>query len=235
MNISKDIYILCLESSTSICSVALCKNGETIASKDSLEGQKHSRWMTVYVQQLLAEANLKIDQLHAVAVSEGPGSYTGLRVGYSIAKGICYRLDIPIIEIPTLEALGTSFKVPTDETHVIISAIDARRMEVYWRIINDKGSCLKETEAHIYNVTSFDSYAHVDRIYVVGDGAEKINNMELDEHIKGKIYIKNHLTYATNLSKLAFYKYENGLFGDTAYSTPFYLKSPNITTPKKKI
>jgi tRNA threonylcarbamoyladenosine biosynthesis protein TsaB len=235
MSKSNDIYILCLESSTSICSVALCKNGETIATKDALEGQKHSKWMTVFIQDLLAEANLKIDQLHAVAVSQGPGSYTGLRVGYSIAKGICYRLSIPMIEVATLEALGSSFIPDQDTSHVVISTIDARRMEVYWRVIDEKGQCLRETEAHIYSETSFDAFAEYDKIYVIGDGAEKTNGITLDPYISDKVYIKNHLTFATNLSKIAFYKYNNEVFVDVAYSTPYYLKSPNITTPKKKI
>lgn len=235
MSENTDIYILCLESSTSICSVALCKNGKTIASKDSTEGQKHSKWMTVFVQDLLAEANIKIDQLHAVAVSQGPGSYTGLRVGYSIAKGICFRLDIPMIEIPSLEALGSSFPVEKDDNYVIVSTIDARRMEVYWRIIDKNGECLQDTEAHIYSETSFDTFLGFDSIYVVGDGSEKINNLDLYQHIVEKIHVKKHLTFATNLSELAFYKYRNGLFADTAYSTPFYLKSPNITKSKKTI
>ena len=235
MSESKDIYILCLESSTSICSVALCKNGKTIATKDSTEGQKHSKWMTVFIQDLLAEAKIEINKLHAVAVSQGPGSYTGLRVGYSIAKGICFRLGIPMIEIPSLEALGTSLSIEEEESFVIVSTIDARRMEVYWRVINHKGECLQETEAHIYSETSFDAFLAYSKIFVIGDGAEKMNELSLDPHVENKISIKKHLTFATNLSSIAFYKYENGLFVDTAYSTPFYLKSPNITKSKKTI
>jgi len=227
-------YILLLESSTSICSVAIAKDGVVIASKDSLEGQRHSKWMTVFVQDLLAEANLKIDQLAAVAVSGGPGSYTGLRVGYSIAKGIAFRLDIPIIEVPTLEALGQSYKAKGD-SYCIVSTIDARRMEVYWRVTDDAGNCIQETEAHIYEETSFDRFLAYEVLFIVGDGAKKVGEIGLEAHVMNKVRIVDHLTLASNLVDIAFEKFNNSQFADTAYCTPFYLKSPRITQSKKNI
>ena len=228
-------YILLLESSTTICSVALSHDGKVIASKDSMDGQRHSKWMTVFVQDLLAEASLKINQLDAVAVSSGPGSYTGLRVAYSIAKGIAFRLDIPILEIPTLEALGTSYQVEGEEPHCVIATIDARRMEVYWRVTDEKGLCIQETEAHIYAETSFDRFLSYDSIYVVGDGAEKISEIGVDSHVMKKITVIEHLTLAANLSKIAYSKFTVGDFADVAYCTPFYLKSPRVTQSKKII
>lgn len=230
------VYILCLESSTSICSVALSKNGKLVATKDATEGQKHSKWMTVFIETLLAEAKVEIKQLSAIAVSSGPGSYTGLRVAYSIAKGIGFSLSIPIIEIPTLEALGSSFQAKeSKDNYCIISTIDARRMEVYWRAVDNKGKCIVETEAHIYFEVSFDRFLSYEYIYIIGNGAEKINELELDAHILQKIKIENHLTFASNLVSLAFDKYLNKAFSDLAYCTPFYLKSPRITTSKKII
>lgn len=229
------IYTLLLESSTTICSVSLSLDGVVIASKDSMEGQRHSKWMTVFVQDLLAEANIKISQLSAIAISSGPGSYTGLRVAYSIAKGIAFRLDIPIIEVPTLEALGQSYKVESYESYCIISAIDARRMEVYWRVADQNGICIQDTEAHIYTETSFDRFLSYNRIYVVGDGAEKINEIGLEAHVMDKIKIVDHQTLASNLSEIAHAKYIGNEFADMAYCTPFYLKSPRITQSKKII
>lgn len=228
-------YILLLESSTTICSVALSLDGKVIASKDSMDGQRHSKWMTVFVQDLLAEANLKIDQLDAVAVSSGPGSYTGLRVAYSIAKGIAFRLDIPIIEIPTLDALGTSYQVEGKESHCVIATIDARRMEVYWRVTDESGLCIQETEAHIYTETSFDPFLSYDTIYVVGDGAQKIMDIGLASHVIEKIKVAEHLTLAANLCELAHAKFTSKDFADVAYCTPFYLKSPRVTQSKKII
>lgn len=235
MESQTDIYILCLESSTSICSVALSLNGRTIASKDSIEGQKHSKWMTVFIEDLLAEANVSIDQLHAIAVSQGPGSYTGLRVAYSIAKGMALRLNIPIIEIPTLEALGYSFHPTYDKPFCKVSTIDARRMEVYWRITDAQDSCITNTEAHIYSESSFDHLLSYERIYIIGDGGEKINELQWGDDVMKKIHVIEHLTFASNLSSLAFKKYEKAQFADVAYCVPFYLKSPRITTSKKKI
>ena len=236
MDDSKSTYILCLESSSSICSVALSKDGEVLATKDATEGQKHSKWMTVFIETLLAEAKISLNQLSAIAVSSGPGSYTGLRVAYSIAKGIGYSLSIPIIEVPTLEALGNSFTLAdANNSYCIISALDARRMEVYWRITNNLGECMVETEAHIYSETSFDPFLGYDKIYVVGDGAEKINELDLDKEVLDKIQIFKHFTFASNLSSLAYSKFLKNEFADIAYCTPFYLKSPRITTSKKVI
>lgn len=235
MSTDNHIYILCLESSTQICSVSLSKDGKTIASKDAAEGQKHSKWMTVFIEELLAEANIKIDQLHAIAVSQGPGSYTGLRVAYSIAKGIAFRLSIPIIEVPTLEALGQSFTVDQEQSYCVVSTIDARRMEVYWRVVNHEGECLVDTEAHIYSATSMDAFLVYDIIYIIGDGAEKVHELEWAADVRDRIRVEKHLTFASNLAHLAHDKYTKEQFGDVAYCTPFYLKSPRITTSKKTI
>ena len=154
--------ILCIETSTSVCSAAICKDGEPIKQCINLEGGNHARLLPSYIDELLAyarEQGLKID---AVALSEGPGSYTGLRIGTSTAKGLCYGLNVPLIPVPTLEVLKLASGV---KQGILIPMIDARRMEIYTMIDGETKAVVVENEDSLY--------AGDEEVYYFGDGAEK--------------------------------------------------------------
>ena len=145
--------ILNIETSTEVCSVSISKNGELLCMKETVEGMSHSQLLTVFIEELLAENNLELNQLDAVAVSKGPGSYTGLRIGVSVAKGLCYGLDIPLLSVNSLEIMGKHSALHLDqysnENALFCPMIDARRMEVYTALYNSKGEEIKPISAEI--------------------------------------------------------------------------------------
>lgn len=229
--------ILLLESSTKVCSVALALNGKVIAQEETPDGNKHSEWMTVYVERVFQAVGYKYNQLNAIVVSQGPGSYTGLRVAYSVAKGMAFRLSIPIIEVDTLSSLAHGYQMehPLKDDEVIIPMIDARRMEVYLQALDSDMNIIKTLEAHIFTEQSFDGYLQYNKIHLVGDGAPKVNELDLDEDVQRRICIHNVVCSASHLLHEAMIKFDHGAFSDIAYCTPNYLKSPNITTSKKSV
>lgn len=234
---SSNTLILLLESSTKVCSVALSLNGEIIAIEETAEGNRHSEWMTVYVERVFQSSGYKYNQLNAIAVSQGPGSYTGLRVAYSIAKGMAFRLSIPIIEVDTLSSIahGYNAKHPIQLDEVVIPMIDARRMEVYLQALDHTMEITKSLEAHVFTEQSFDAYLQYNKIHLVGDGATKVDQLNLDQDIKSKITIHNIFCSASHMVFEAQQKFDREAFSDLAYCTPHYLKSPNITTSKKTV
>lgn len=227
--------ILLLESATKVCSVALSDGNRLLACKESLDGNKHSEWMTVYIEEILEETKTSYKDLKAVAVSRGPGSYTGLRVAYSVAKGIAFRWDLPLIEVDNLAAMALEeIEQNSYDNAVFIPMIDARRMEVYRSIYDASGACILTTEAHILTTSTFDSLVDYDQIVLLGDGAHKVQTLDLDPGIAAKIMYKTTLSSAAFLRYEAAKKYTEEDFSDLMYSVPFYLKSPNITQSKKK-
>ena len=207
--------ILCIETSTSVCSAAICKDGAPIRQCICNEGSNHARLLPRYIDQLLAysrEHGLSID---AVALSEGPGSYTGLRIGASTAKGICYGLNIPLIPVPTLEVLKAASHI---EEGILIPMIDARRMEVYTALYSAE---VKGPQARAVVVENEDSlYAGNDEVYYFGDGAEKCQTVLTGPNWH---YIPNIVPEAQYMGRLASERL--AISGEKiAYYEPYYLK-----------
>jgi len=232
--------ILNIETSTEVCSVTLAENGLTLFHKESSEGLNHSKLLTVFIQELLEENNFGIDKLDAVAVSKGPGSYTGLRIGVSVAKGLCYGLNIPLIGIGSIDAMGVYTAQNTTEFYnsgnneelLFCPMIDARRMEVYTSLYNTKGEQILPVSAEIINENSFKEFLKDKKILFFGNGAEKCKEKITHENA---LFEGPEKTSARFMQNLAENKYNKQEFEDLAYFEPFYLKDFVATIPKNKI
>lgn len=224
-------YILCIETSTDICSICIAKDGKLVSFRETARTYSHSEVITLFIKQCLEEAKIDISQLNAVAVSAGPGSYTALRIGSTTAKGICYACDIPLISVDTLSALANGIKDQVGPEDVIIPLLDARRKEVYHAVYRYNLNQVKPVAPLILDEYSFKEYKSFNKIHFCGDGVDKAKDI---------ISIKNAIFHNSDASARymileAFDKYGKGKVVDTAYFTPFYYKSPNITTQKKNI
>lgn len=210
--------ILHLETATVVCSVALSENGKLL-KEITLKNDKyaHGEQLTVLISQVLKESNKTINELQAVSVSMGPGSYTGLRIGLSTAKGLCYALNIPIIGIPSLDALIELGRVQYPES-TLCPVFDARRMEVYSQIVSTEGDVLKGLSSDIIDTYS---YTEFEPFVVFGDGAEKLKPLWNERNLYFDLEIQ---CSAIGQVKLAHSKYCNQEFEDLAYSEPIYLK-----------
>ena len=224
--------ILNIETSTEVCSVTISKDGELLFKKETLEGLSHSELLTVFIEELLAENNFKLKQLDAVAVSKGPGSYTGLRIGVSVAKGLCYGLEIPLIAVNSLEIMGTSTALNSTENMLFCPMIDARRMEVYTALYNSKGEEIKPVSAEIIKDDFLLGYLANHKILFFGNGAEKCKTQITHPNA---IFDGPDKTSAQFMQKLTETKYNKKEFENVAYFEPFYLKDFVATIPKNKI
>lgn len=228
--------ILCLETSTAVCSVALVHNGSVIASKESLDGQNHAEKITIFIDEVMKAAGVAYKDLDAIATSMGPGSYTGLRIGVSTAKGLCYAMEKPLIAIDTLAAMAEGFcnselRVLNPDS-ILCPMIDARRMEVYSAFFNEKLEKISDTEALIIDENSFMSLKQNNHIYLFGDGADKLSSLfENDDKIT---VVEKFRCSATYMAKLADNAFNNKNFVDVAYFEPFYLKDFVPGLPKVK-
>lgn len=211
-------YILHIETATKNCSVALAKEGQMIAIKEIAEtGYTHAEKLHVFIEEVLHEAKIDFKSLDAIAVSQGPGSYTGLRIGVSSAKGLCYALSIPLIAIDTLETLARKIVISDG---VIVPMIDARRMECYTAIFDREFNKLKPVESQIIDENSFAEVKQ--EIHFVGDGAEKCKEiLNLPQFIYHDDVI---YPSAAEMCVVAFDKYKKSDTVDVAYFEPFYLK-----------
>ena len=210
--------ILNIETATKNCSVALAKEGKTIACKEIAEQNfSHAEKLHVFIEELLAENQLQFSDLSAIAVSQGPGSYTGLRIGVSSAKGFCYALNIPMIAIDTLQLLAKQIQI---EDGIIIPMIDARRMEVFSAFYDKNHNQIRNTQAEIIDETSYQEITET--IHLVGDGTEKFKNTLIDT----KFVFHSDVVFpsANEMSQLSFDKYQIRDFVDVAYFEPYYLK-----------
>lgn len=215
-------YILNLETSTKNCSVALAQNGKTVLCKEIAEqGFSHAEKLHVFIEEILNGANVKVNQLEAIAVSKGPGSYTGLRIGVSAAKGLCYALQIPLISIDTMQVLAKKAVVDG----LIVPMIDARRMEVYSAIFDQNHNKIKEVEAEILTENSYQDFDQT--IYFVGDCQEKCKTVLVKDNFKFLPEIV--FPSANEMIQLSFEKFQNNDFKDVAYFEPFYLKDFMLT------
>mgnify|MGYP002640027488 CR=1 FL=1 len=223
-------YILNIETSTKNCSVSISKDGELVVIKELNNGNySHAEVLHSFINEVLKEASILLSDLSAVAVSKGPGSYTGLRIGVSAAKGLCFALNVPLISVKTLQSLATSISI---DSGVIAPMIDARRMEVYSAVFNSSFEQLREVKAEIIDEQSFSSYLENQKVYFLGDGAEKCKNIITH---KNAFYVEDKFPSAKEMCSLAYLKYKKNDIEDVAYFEPFYLKDFIVVPQKKKV
>lgn len=216
--------ILSLETSTTVCSVALASDYTMLALKEENARYTHAEHITLYIQEVLKQAGRTFSELDAIAVSMGPGSYTGLRIGVSTAKGLCFALDKPLIAIPTLKSMATSqFSTPDSQLPLLLCPmIDARRMEVYCAVYDNYFNEVRKTEAVIITENSFTDLLKENTVYFFGDGAVKCKEV-LGIH-KNAVFIDNIFPSAKYLAKLAYDSFSRQRFENLALFEPFYLK-----------
>lgn len=222
-------YILSLETATKNCSVALSKDGELIQLIEFAEANfSHAEKLHVFIKDVLDQCGIGFDQLQAIAVSQGPGSYTGLRIGVSTAKGLCYALNLPLIAVNTLQALAKQLSITEG---YVIPMIDARRMEVFASVYNAEGTCIEDISAKIIEGNSFDNLGDAP-IHLLGDGAMKCQ--ELLNAPNFVYYPELIYPSAREMVAIATAKFNAQDFADVAYFEPFYLKDFVMTTSSKK-
>ena len=211
-------YILNLETATKNCSVSLAKDGKTIFCKEMAEqGYSHAEKLHVFIEEILKEAKVDLSEIKAVAVSKGPGSYTGLRIGVSAAKGLCYAAGIPLIAVDTLAVLANQVQVADG---LIIPMIDARRMEVYSAVFDASHKKISEVKAEILSQESYNETS--EKVYFIGDCQEKCKTVLTKENF---IFLPEIVYPSANeMSQLSYEKFQNNEFEDVAYFEPFYLK-----------
>ena len=221
-------YILNIETSTKNCSVSLAKRGEVVAIKELNNGNySHAEVLHVFIDDILRSSGIPSSELDAIAVSKGPGSYTGLRIGVSAAKGLSFAHDIPLLSVDTLKALASSISI-TDG--YIVPMIDARRLEVYASVFDNKLNVVSPTEAKIIDSTSYQEYLESHKVYFLGDGAEKCKSILTHSNAH---FIDNEHPSAKEMAALSYDKFKKEEFEDVAYFEPFYLKD-FIVIPEKK-
>ncbi|MCL6274884.1 tRNA (adenosine(37)-N6)-threonylcarbamoyltransferase complex dimerization subunit type 1 TsaB [Muricauda sp. 2012CJ35-5] len=221
--------ILNLETATTNCSVSISDGDKVICLKENNAiNYSHSEQLHVYIKEALEEASLSFSNLDAIAVSKGPGSYTGLRIGVSAAKGLAFSLNIPLISIPTLQSMASQVKAATDE--VIIPVLDARRMEVYSAVYNSEWKEIRETQAEIIEAGSFAKFKEYSKILIAGNGAEKCKDLLKDDVFSFNTEI---VPSAREMAGIAYPKFLNKDFEDVAYFEPYYLKDFVLQTKKK--
>lgn len=212
-------YILCIETTTTNCSVSIAHAGQTIATlEENKQNYSHSENLHLFITRVLEKAAISMSQLDAVAVSKGPGSYTGLRIGVSAAKGLCFALDIPLISIDTLHAFAFQVNETSD---FIIPMLDARRMEVYACVFDKHKIKQEEIEAVIVDETSFLEYLEKGKTIFLGNANDKFKTV--CNH-PNAIFLDNTLPSANDMAALAYEKHKKSDFEDVAYFEPYYLK-----------
>ena len=218
--------ILCLETATPVCSVALNAGADTLILRECKGQNAHSEKITIFIDEILKEAGIKYHQLNAVAVSKGPGSYTGLRIGVSTAKGICYAADRPLMAIDTLHAMAYGMHdklgAQLQPNDLLVPMIDARRMEVYCSMFNTSLNPVKDTEALVVDEHSFDDLLKDHRLWFFGDGAPKLK--ELFKEVPQIQIVDDFAPSAAYMAALSDQALKAGDFVDVAYFEPYYLK-----------
>lgn len=230
--------ILCIETCTDICSVGIARDGELVSLRESDEGRDHAKKVAVFVDELLSETGILPDELDAVAVGMGPGSYTGLRIGVSFAKGLCYGLQIPLLAIGSLDAL-TEVAIEDNEAGILdveswddailCPMVDARRMEVYTQLFDSRGVPQSDVKAEVVTEESFADVRRERQLVIFGNGAAKCCELLSDA-----TYV-NITPSARGLARLAQQRLDEGRVEDIAYFEPFYLKDFVVIPSKKKL
>lgn len=219
--------LLNIETATKNCSVSLAKDGITLAIREIATLHfSHAEKLHVFIEELLQETQLKLQEVSAIAVSQGPGSYTGLRIGVSASKGLCYALSVPLIAVDTLELLARKITV---ESGLIVPMIDARRMEVFSSFFDKNYTKIRETQADIIDESSYQEVQET--MHLVGDGAMKFKDVLTDP--KFQYYPELEFPSAKEMALVSFQKFQDKQFEDVAYFEPFYLK--DFVLPTKKL
>ena len=215
-------YILNIESSTTNCSISLALDGNLVALKESNDDKySHSTKLHSFINEVLKKSNISVKELVAIAVSKGPGSYTGLRIGVAAAKGLCYSLDIPLISISTLHILSKQIQVR--EQGLILPVMDARRDEVYCAVYDSSYNLIKKAVPKIINQESFSELSYKSKLYFIGNGQEKCKR--LIENNTNLIFSNNNtFPSAREMTPLSYQKFKDLNFNDIAYFEPDYLK-----------
>ena len=215
-------YILNIESSTTNCSISLALDGNLVALKESNDDKySHSTKLHSFINEVLKKSNISVKELVAIAVSKGPGSYTGLRIGVAAAKGLCYSLDIPLISISTLHILSKQIQV--NEQGLILPVMDARRDEVYCAVYDSSYNLIKKAVPKIINQESFSELSYKSKLYFIGNGQEKCKR--LIENNTNLIFSNNNtFPSAREMTQLSYQKFKDLNFNDVAYFEPDYLK-----------
>jgi tRNA threonylcarbamoyladenosine biosynthesis protein TsaB len=227
-------YILHIETSTDVCSVALSDNTTLLASRESKEEKSHASKLTVFIEEVLKDSNCEITNLSAVAVSMGPGSYTGLRIGVSVAKGICYGAGIPLISVNTLEIIARMALEKMDRADLsqhICPMIDARRMEVYRALYDLNFNILKPVEASIIDEINASEWFERVKTAICGNGSSKLSNLITHQNA---MFVPDIYPSAKFMIAPAYEKFTASDFENSAYFEPFYLKD-FIAKPAKKL
>lgn len=212
------VYILNIETTTKNCSAAVSKDGELLTLKELYdEKYTHAENLNVFIEHVMQEAGLQFTDLHAIAVSKGPGSYTGLRIGVSAAKGFCYALDIPLIAVDTLTALAHTVKKPAG---IIIPVLDARRMEVYQAVFDQNYEQLQATKAVEVHGELYKEYLENGQVTFIGDAVQKIEQIIQNPNA---MFVRAFPS-AREMPSLSYPKYLAKDFVDVAYFEPYYLK-----------
>ncbi len=225
--------ILQLETATPVCAVALSIDGKTIALKEETAPNIHASKLTLFINEIMEQTGIKFNELDAIAVSKGPGSYTGLRIGVSTAKGLCFALDKPLIGINTLTMMAAGFLAEhVGYKGLVCPMIDARRMEVFTAVFDCNLNEIEATNAKIVDESSFLQLLNQHEITFIGNGAEKCSTMINHQNAS---FLSANFNSATNMSSLANAAFIGKSFEDVAYFEPFYLKDFVFTVPKKKL
>lgn len=224
--------ILHIETSTKVCSVALSEDGTCIFDKADMDGPSHAVLCGVFVEEALSFANSHAIPVDAVAVSAGPGSYTGLRIGYSMAKGVCYGMNIPLISLPTTEVMAVPvllYHEEVEEDALLVPMIDARRMEVYSTVYDRRLKAVRGTQADVVESDTYDRYLERGPVYFFGDGADKVRSVIAHPNAR---FLPDVRPLARHMFPLAEGRLARRELTDVAYSEPFYLKEFVATKSK---
>jgi tRNA threonylcarbamoyladenosine biosynthesis protein TsaB len=230
--------ILCLETATNLCSVALCDSAGVISLRESNESKSHASQLTVFIEEILADHGIKAQDLSAVAVSKGPGSYTGLRIGVSVAKGIAFGASIPLIGIETTFSMfsgimnNTYYNSGSDSDTLFCPMLDARRMEVYYTVYDSGGNKIKDIAAEIISEDTFIDFPETRKIVFFGDGALKCKDVIKREN---SLFVIDYSISASHMLKPVLQSYKDHIFEDVAYFEPLYLKDFIVSKPRKNI
>ena len=223
--------LLCIETSGKNCSVALFEGLQLVSIREvHTEQFSHSENLHVFIEQVLKESNLQPKAIKAIAISAGPGSYTGLRIGVATAKGLCYGWDIPLIALPTLRILAEQVTYEFTDIEYIIPMIDARRMEVFTAVYSHDFSPILGERAEILTESTFDTYLNKGKTIFLGDGITKFQT--ICKH-KNAYFWENKFPSAKQMGRLALEKYQSQAFEDIAYFEPFYLKEVYLVKSNK--
>lgn len=225
-------YLLHIESTSTVCSVSVSENNTLVAIKEINDGFTHAENLHLFIQSVLHQVGLTLNQLHAISISSGPGSYTGLRIGFASAKGLAYALNIPLIKVDTLQSLSRNVIESVNKDAYYCPLIDARRMEVYYAIHNLELNEIRVPSNLVLSETTISIFDLDKDIYFFGDGLGKSKNIL--GQLKRAHFMENIVPSSNHLISLAFDKFLKNEFEDLAYTEPFYLKDFYFTTPSNK-